>query len=57
MFLGFRRVRQSSAALLLTDRAARRGRCRVAWVGHYPQVEVPEVFTRAALSLLSTATT
>jgi len=24
-------------------------------VGHYPQVEVPEVFTRAALSLLSTA--
>jgi pimeloyl-ACP methyl ester carboxylesterase len=25
-------------------------------VGHYPQVEVPEVFTRAALSLLSTAT-
>lgn len=25
-------------------------------VGHYPQVEVPEVFTRSALSLLSTAT-
>ena len=25
-------------------------------VGHYPHVEVPEVFTRAALSLLSTAT-
>ena len=24
-------------------------------VGHYPQVEVPQVFTRAALSLLSTA--
>jgi pimeloyl-ACP methyl ester carboxylesterase len=24
-------------------------------VGHYPQVEVPEVFTRSALSLLSTA--
>jgi pimeloyl-ACP methyl ester carboxylesterase len=24
-------------------------------VGHYPQVEVPDVFTRAALSLLSTA--
>ena len=24
-------------------------------VGHYPQVEVPEVFTRAALSLLTTA--
>jgi pimeloyl-ACP methyl ester carboxylesterase len=24
-------------------------------VGHYPQVEVPEVFTRAALSLLATA--
>jgi pimeloyl-ACP methyl ester carboxylesterase len=24
-------------------------------VGHYPQVEVPEVFTRAAMSLLSTA--
>ncbi|HYZ67856.1 MAG TPA: alpha/beta hydrolase [Mycobacterium sp.] len=24
-------------------------------VGHYPQIEVPEVFTRAALSLLSTA--
>jgi pimeloyl-ACP methyl ester carboxylesterase len=25
-------------------------------VGHYPQVEVPDVFTRAALSLLSMAT-
>jgi pimeloyl-ACP methyl ester carboxylesterase len=25
-------------------------------IGHYPQVEVPEVFTRSALSLLSTAT-
>jgi pimeloyl-ACP methyl ester carboxylesterase len=24
-------------------------------VGHYPQVEVPDVFTRAALSLLSAA--
>ena len=24
-------------------------------VGHYPHVEVPEVFTRAALSLLTTA--
>jgi pimeloyl-ACP methyl ester carboxylesterase len=24
-------------------------------VGHYPQVEVPDVFTRAALSLLSMA--
>jgi pimeloyl-ACP methyl ester carboxylesterase len=25
-------------------------------VGHYPQVEVPDVFTRAALSLLSAST-
>jgi hypothetical protein len=25
----------------------------VAGVGHYPQVEVPDVFTRAALRLLS----
>jgi pimeloyl-ACP methyl ester carboxylesterase len=24
-------------------------------VGHYPQIEVPEVFARAALSLLATA--
>jgi pimeloyl-ACP methyl ester carboxylesterase len=24
-------------------------------LGHYPQVEVPDVFTRAALSLLSVA--
>ncbi len=40
---GLRQLRPAADVIELAD------------VGHYPQVEVPEVFARAALSLLSTA--